>query len=235
MPNSVVLTGSNPGLTLYRGSQAVAFASLWSVDWSVWGSGLVLVTLTEDGWRTAGRDRHFARILVDRFNRFFPEAASLPVGAGVNHHDDDVVASISLTRGVTAGGGGVELRLSGVRERRAFYEPAFDLGDVRWSVRNVYAPCEAGELRIDGVAVDGEPATSEIGGRFTSSSFIATSEVWTDPTGARGQGSPPPVTAPRLLRALAPDSRGSAAAESSDAESPNEGKSVEGPSAGTHG
>ncbi len=45
---TVILCGANPGVRLFEGDTVTAFASVWTVDWSVRGAGTALV-LWHDG------------------------------------------------------------------------------------------------------------------------------------------------------------------------------------------
>lgn len=208
---SIVLVGSNPGLLLFDDGVPAAAASVWSVDWSVWGFGTVLMAVDARGWRTVGTDEHLARILLERFNKHFPEVEAFADQRTVRHTDAEVDLVCDLTAGLHAAGGGLELRLGEVRDRRSFTHPAFPLGDVELGLSNVYAPCAVGELTIDGEQVAGRPDCHHENGRWSSTAFLAVAEVWTDPTGALGQADltgqtaalrrEPPVR-PRHLRAI---------------------------------
>ncbi|WP_051267361.1 hypothetical protein [Nakamurella lactea] len=201
---SIVLVGSNPGLLLFDNGTPVAMASVWSVDWSVWGFGTVLMMVDADGWRTVGTDEHLARILLERFNRHFPEAESFDDQAPVRHTDDEVQLTCDLRSGLHAAGGGLELRLGDVRDRRPFAHPAFPLGEIELGLTNVYAPCGFGELMVDGVSVPGQPECSTEGGRWSSTGYLAVAEVWTDPTGALQQAD---TTEPARRRQARPARR----------------------------
>lgn len=203
---SIVLVGSNPGLLLFDAEQPVATASVWSVEWSVWGSGTILMAADADGWRTVGADKHLAKILLETFNRHFPESEAFADTSKVRHTDDEVDLTCDLQSGLEASGGGIELRLGDVRDRRPFADPAFPLGGLELGLTNVYAPCGFGELVIDGTVVRGRPAVSSKDGRWTSTAFLAVAEVWTDPDGALqltdARQLPSPKARPRRQRHL---------------------------------
>lgn len=178
----VVLVGANPGLLLYDDDEPTAAVSVWTVDWSVWGVGSVLVVADRDGWLTVGADEHLARILLERFTRHFPEFAAFtgdPAGRSIRHVDDRVTVSSDLFSGLRATGGGVAVRIGGVKDRRQYSQPDFPLGELTMGLTNVYLPCELGELTIDGTPVAGAPRCRLVDGRWTSSSFLAVAEVWT--------------------------------------------------------
>lgn len=180
----VVLVGSNPGLLLWDGERPTAAVSIWSVDWSVWGVGSVLVVADASGWRTVGTDEHLARILLERFTRWFPEFSSFTDEAAdtpLRHTDAPVRISSDLFSGLRATGGGVDVRIGGVKDRRQLSVPDFPLGESTMGLSNVYLPCELGELVVDGEPVAGAPRCRQVDGRWTSSSFLAVAEVWSQP------------------------------------------------------
>lgn len=186
----VVLVGSNPGLLLYDGDRPVAGASLWTVDWSVWGMGTVLLAVDEHGWRSVGTDEHLARILLERFTRHFPEMETFRESTSLLHTDDIVRVESDLFSGLRASGGGVELRIGGVKERRKYSNPDFLLGPTSLALSNVYLPCELGELSLDGTPVAGLPRCEWKDGHWSSSSFLAVAEVWSDVDPAPASVSP---------------------------------------------
>ena len=208
---SVVLVGANPGLQLFDDAGVVAAASLWTVDWSVWGVGTAMIVADRSGWRTIGTDEHLARILLERFTRHFPEFSGLGPTDDITHLDDRVEISSDLFSGLRASGGGVRLRIGGVKDRRQFADPSFPLGDTSLALSNVYLPCELGELSIDGASVEGAPKCEYVGGRWSSTSYLAVAEVWSgneEPAAVatlNGAGSTGGSTGPRRhLRAVQP-------------------------------
>lgn len=212
---SVVLVGSNPALVLFRpgdepAAAPIAAASLWTVDWSVWGFGNVLIAVHDGQWRIVAEDEHLGRILWDRFTRHFPELDSFGDVGDVRQVTAGVQLRADLGTGLQAAGGGISIRLSGVKQRRQYINPAFELADITLAVSNVYAPCEVGELSIDGRPVPGEVHCSEQAGHWSSSGYLAMAEVWRDPTdrlqlGDTVRSTIAPGPDPRHLRAL--DSR----------------------------
>ncbi len=199
---SIVLVGSNPGLLLYADGEPVAAASLWMVDWSVWGFGTVLMAVDERGWRTVGTDEHLARILLERFNKHFPEVGSFAGQQPVRHTDAKVEFTCDPVSGLLAGGGGIELRIGEVKDRRQFSHPAFPLGDIALGLSNVYMPCGIGELTIDDRRIAGQPKCEETDGRWSSTGYLALAEVWSDPTDELKHAEPLTASAPVRARHL---------------------------------
>lgn len=204
----VVLVGSNPGLLLHHEGHPVAAASLWTVDWSVWGMGTVLLAVDADGWRSVGTDEHLARILLERFTRHFPEMEPFQETTSLLHTDDVVRVESDLFSGLRASGGGVELRIGGVKDRRQYSNPSFRLGATSMALSNVYLPCELGELTLDGTPVVGAPECEWQDGRWSSSSFLAVAEVWSDVEQAPAVAPSAPGAAPpqraRHLHSISP-------------------------------
>lgn len=202
---SAVLVGSNPGLLVFEGDRAVGAASVWQVDWSIWGTGDVLIVADQAGWRTIGTDEHLARILFQVFTRHFPELASFGGVPLLGHTADVVRVDADLVTGLLAVGGGVEVELREIKDRRPYVEPAFGLGNRELGLSNLYAPCASGRLTIDGRPVPGSPRCRQVNGRWTSSAYLAVAEVWTDPTGMLSAADPsamPPTARARHLRAI---------------------------------
>ncbi len=204
---SVVLIGSNPGLLLHRDDHPVAFASVWSVEWSRWGTGTAMVVATEDGWLTAGADEHFARILLDRFTRHFPESEGFEWDGRVQHVPGRPKVHIDAAKGMRASAPGITVDITDVLDRRHIVEPSFTLGTATVSLSNVYLPCAQGTITLDGEALDGAPAVGGTPERPTSSAYLAIAEVWVDSHGALGLPTARPsadLARRRHLRSLRP-------------------------------
>jgi len=203
---SVVLIGSNPGLLLYRDEHPVAFASVWSVDWSRWGGGSVIVVATEFGWLTAADDEHFARILLDRFTRHLPEAEEFAWDSRVHHVAGTPRIELDPAKGMRATAPGIAVAISEVLDRRHFVDPAFRLGSSAVGLSNVYLPCAQGTLSLDGEVVPGEPSVAAQADPPSSTAYLALAEVWVDTTGALGLPALPRSETDRRrhLRSLRP-------------------------------
>ena len=183
---SVVLIGANPGVLLHSEGRPVAFASVWSVEWSRWGRGSALMLATESGWITAGSDEHLARILLDRFTRHFPEAAEFGWDTRVHHVAGRTRVDVDAGRGMRARAPGIQVDISDVLDRRHIVEPTFRLGDATVSLSNVYLPCGEATISVDGEILTGAPMITEVDGRQSSTAYLAMAEVWVDPFGALG-------------------------------------------------
>lgn len=178
---SVLLVGANPGLLLHDGGERVAFVSVWRVDWSVRGSGAVLILWHGGAVRLLAPDPELAGWLAGGFTRHFPEVAGLPWPEPA-YERADVKVRMNLETGMRATAGDVEVELSEVLDRRRAGTDDFDLGGVQHGLSLVYAPCRRAGLTIAGRQVAGEP---ELGGtpeRPSSSAFLAEAEVWSTPT-----------------------------------------------------
>jgi hypothetical protein len=203
---SVVLIGSNPGLLLYADQRPVGYASVWSVDWSRWGGGAVIIAATESGWLTAAQDEHFARILLDRFTRNLPEAAEFAWDNRVHHVAGSPRIDLDPAKGMRASAPGMLVSISEVLDRRHFTDPAFRLGSATVGLSNVYLPCAVGTLTLDGEDVPGTPVVDPQSDPPSSTAYLALAEVWVDTTGALGLPSLPRTATERKrhLRSLRP-------------------------------
>ncbi|MBB4903843.1 hypothetical protein [Actinophytocola algeriensis] len=175
--NAVILTGANPGARLTDGDVVTAFASVWTVDWSVRGAGTALVLWHGDRVRAVGSDPALAEWLAQYFVRHFPEVDGLPWPAP-EVDAAPVTVELDLTTGLTARGGGVEVSMSDVLGRRTFATDSFSLDGVPHSLQLLLAPVAEAAITVDGHRV---PGTVTVGGtehRPSSSAFLATAEVW---------------------------------------------------------
>lgn len=163
---TVVLVGANPGVLMKDGDRVTAFASVWQVDWSEGGSGSALVLWHADRVRVLGPDTGLAAWLADTFVRHFGEVAGLPWEPTVQRADVEV--AIDLARGLTAKAADVTVEMAGVLDRRPFREEGLSLGDTRYDLSNVFAPCATASVTVAGTPVPGTPDPA----------FLAVAEVW---------------------------------------------------------
>ncbi|GHA77782.1 hypothetical protein ACIQRS_04835 [Streptomyces termitum] len=173
-----ILVGANPGLQLFDGAGAcTAYLSTWQVDWSTHGAGNVLVLWRPDGVRVVGEDPRLALWLADHFVRHFPELDGLPWSAP-RFHRSEVLVGIDLASGLRARGGGVDVSMAGVLDRRAFATDRFPLGDTEHSLSLVLGPCERARAHVDGRLLPGAISRGGTPERPSSSAFLAAAEVW---------------------------------------------------------
>ncbi|MFK3733861.1 hypothetical protein ACI2LJ_26760 [Streptomyces sp. NPDC088090] len=173
-----ILVGANPGLQLFDESGAcTAYVSTWQVEWSTHGAGNALVLWRPDGVRVVGEDPRLALWLADHFVRHFPELDGLPWSAPLFHRSA-VRVRLDLASGLQAWGGGIDVRMAGVLDRRAFATDQFPLAGVEHSLSLVFGPCERARARVDGRVLPGEISRGGTPDRPSSSAFLATAEVW---------------------------------------------------------
>ncbi|WMX44253.1 hypothetical protein [Streptomyces roseicoloratus] len=173
-----ILVGANPGLQLFDPSGAcTAYISTWQVDWSTHGAGNAVVLWRPDGVRAVGEDPHLTLWLADRFVRHFPELEGLPWSAP-RFHRSAVRIRLDLASGLHAWGGGIDVRMAEVLDRRAFATDRFPLGSVEHSLSLVIGPCGRARATVDGHTLPGEISRGGTPDRPSSSAFVATAEVW---------------------------------------------------------
>jgi hypothetical protein len=160
----VLLVGANPGLTLTRDGDRVAFASAWRVDWSAHGSGQALVLWHDGHTRVVTATPKLGLWLADGFTRHFPEVDGLP-WPEPEVTEAPVTLDLDLATGLRATGGGVTLELAEPGDPRTSNVDAFPGNGLRLS--NVFALCGTGAITVDGRPLEGEPT-----------GFLADAEVW---------------------------------------------------------
>ena len=109
---AVVLVGANPGVLLLDGEEPTAFASVWQVDWSPYGTGPVVVLVHGGRMRVLGADPALGRWLATAFVRHFGEAKRLPWEEPA-YEEVEATLDLDLGRGVTARAGDVVVSVNG--------------------------------------------------------------------------------------------------------------------------
>ncbi len=173
---SLVLVGANPGLLLRHDGAAVAFASVWQVDWSTAGSGSALVLCHAGSTRVYGANERLCRWLVEEFTQHFPESAG--TGGDPYYFEAAVEIDIDLEHGMQAVADGVVVQLSDPLDWRTFRAERVELGNKAYELSNVLVPCASGSINVDGEPLPGQPVRSEDNGQPGSSAFLAVAEVW---------------------------------------------------------
>lgn len=174
---TVLLCGANPGVRLYDGIDTIAFASVWSVDWSVRGAGTALVLWHDGQVRVVGADPPLAGWLARYFVQHFPEVEGLPwpepsvLEAPVSVEQD-------LATGLTAHGGDLAVTMSGVLDRRTFQIDDFSLDGVPHQLQLLHAPVATATITVGGRPLPGEVRVWGSAERPSSSAFLAAAEVW---------------------------------------------------------
>lgn len=173
---SLVLVGANPGLLLRHDGAAVAFASVWQVDWSTAGQGTALVLCHEGKTRVYGSNERLCRWLVEEFTQHFPESDG--TGGELEYLDSPVEIDIDLERGMRAVADGVVVEMSQPMDWRTFRAERVALADKAYELSNVFVPCASGTISLDGEQLAGQPVLTEDDGSPGSSAFLAVAEVW---------------------------------------------------------
>ncbi|GAB1508691.1 hypothetical protein [Actinophytocola sp. KF-1] len=175
--STVILSGANPGVRLTDGEVVTAFASVWTVDWSLRGAGTALVLWHDDQVRAVGAEPGLAEWLAQYFVRHFPEVDGLPWPAPLVE-TAPVAIDLDLATGLTARGAGIEVTMSDVLGRRTFATDDFDLDGVPHSLQLLLAPVAEAAVTVDGQRVPGQVRVGGTEHRPSSSAFLATAEVW---------------------------------------------------------
>jgi hypothetical protein len=174
---AVILSGANPGVRLTEGDVVTAFASVWTVDWSVRGAGTALVLWHGNRVRAVGSDPTLAEWLAQYFVRYFPEVAGLPWSTP-EVEAAPVTVDLDLAAGLTARGADIEVSMSAVLGHRTFATDSFALDGVPHSLQLLLAPVAEAAITVGGHRVPGEVTVGGTEHRPSSSAFLATAEVW---------------------------------------------------------
>lgn len=173
----VVFVGANPGLLLRTDGASVAFASVWQVDWSPVGRGTAVILCRDGRTLALGAEERLCRWLVDRFTRHFPESAD--TGGEVEYAAAEVLIDIDLDTGLRATAASVVVELAQPLDRRVFRADRLDVGGTAYALSNVFVPCAAGSIVVNGTRLPGHPTVSS-GDEPASSGFLAVAEIWTE-------------------------------------------------------
>lgn len=189
---SVIFSGENPGLTLYKPGtdEVVAAVSYWRSVYSASGDGNALLLWVADGATDiAGAtgthiyadNAGMARIVADRFTGHFENfrdrgfASAEPQQARFYQDGDGrwyhrVVANI--------GDNVIELTWWTVLQHELIQRADFALGPSRWDLATVICPCENATIVINNRPIDGEVRVTRTDDDVKSSAFLAFSETW---------------------------------------------------------
>jgi hypothetical protein len=172
----VRLIGANPFLTLYRDAAAIAWASVWRVDWSERGAGHALIYGDAERVRVIGPDPELGRWLAETYNRHFKD-----VVAGLAWHEPEIVTApvewdLDLARGLRASAGDLVITVADPIDRQLTRNDRYDLGGVPNVLSTVWMPCRTGMIEVAGVPIEGTLRITE--DPLYSSAAIADAEVW---------------------------------------------------------
>jgi len=173
-----LLAGANPYLTLYDADSAVAYASIWRVDWSVHGAGNVIVLWHAGTVRVLTDAPALGGWLEEHFVRRFDEATALPSWPSLELVEAPVEVVVDPGGGARATGAGVVVALGDPLDARPVGVADFPLDGVSHGLSMLSMPCATATMTVDGVAVAGTPRVWRDGGRVHSSAVTAVHEAW---------------------------------------------------------
>ncbi|MEV4061895.1 hypothetical protein [Nonomuraea dietziae] len=173
-----LLAGANPFVTLYEEGRPTAYASVWRVDWSRYGSGAALVVWTPGGLRVIGDEPRLARWIEEHFVRHFDEAKALPSWPAVRVERAAVHVRIDPVRGAFAGAGDLTVRIGDPLDARPVGIADFPIQGVSHGLSMQLVPCRSASITVGGVAVPGAPAVTWNEGRPSSSAVTTVHEAW---------------------------------------------------------
>jgi len=177
MGHELAFVGANPAALLWDGDQATAFVSVWQADWSSEGPGGTVVFARPGELRVLCDTPLLGRWLFDTFVTHFSELNNFELPARPSVEQTQVKVDLDLTAGLHATAGDLNIRITGVMDRRRILESGLRLGNVPWSLCNVHMPCRTARIEAGGTVVPGLPRVKE-GSPVGSSAFLAVAETW---------------------------------------------------------
>jgi|GEM_PF-971190 len=196
----VFFSGENPCMTLCNPEtkQVVSVASYWHCTDSPHGIGHVLVLwlgsdVTADpvfgqgGIFTDNLD--LAKVLVNNLTQHFPEFKDVPTAAleytdAICSHKyaEDCYHVTCRTRDIE-----IAIEWTGVLDRKQIVWPEFPAGPEFYDLTTVICPCRGGNIRLNGIFIDGKiDVTQSPDGQPASSAFLAFAETWIGPLAGKG-------------------------------------------------
>jgi hypothetical protein len=177
MGHELAFVGANPAALLWDGDHATAFVSVWQADWSSEGPGGTVVFARPGELRVLCDTPLLGRWLFDTFVTHFSELNNFELPARPSVEQTQVKIDLDLTAGLHATAGDLNIRITGVMDRRRMLDSGLRLGNVPWSLCNVYMPCRTARIEAGGTVVPGLPRIKE-GSPVGSSAFLAVAETW---------------------------------------------------------
>ena len=178
MGHELAFVGANPAALLWDGDQPTAYVSVWQVDWSSEGAGGAIVLLRPGELRVLCDPPVLGRWLFDTFVTHFGELNNFPDRpARPSVEQAAVKIDLDLTAGLHATAGDVNVRITGILDRRRRLDSSLRLANVPWSLCNVYMPCRSARIEAGGSVVPGTPRVKE-GSPISSSASLAVAETW---------------------------------------------------------
>lgn len=170
------LMGANPCVTLYDEGEAIAYASIWRVDWSLRGAGRALVLGRPGRIRIIGPDIELGAWLGAEFNRHISS-----VSAGIVWSEPDFTVApvhfeLDLETGLHASADDVAVKISEPIARYLTRKDDYDLGGAPNILSTVWIPCREGSITVGGNPLSGAIRVDPV--RPMSTAFIAEAEVW---------------------------------------------------------
>jgi hypothetical protein len=189
---TVIFSGENPGLTLYKPGteQVVAAASYWRCVYSEHGEGNALLIWVDPGGSGLGElaphaiytdNPGVAQIVAQRFTQHFGTFSEHGFGSMEPTHARFFQESDSRWyHRVVANTGDevIELVWWDVAEYQMVNRKDYDLGPSKWDLATVICPCRSATISVSNQQVTGEVQFSSEGDQAKSSAFLAFSETW---------------------------------------------------------
>ncbi len=190
----VVISGENPGLTLYRAGtdEVILRASYWRSVYSAGGDGNALLIWVDPSVMPTGTtaphaiftdNPAVARIVTDRFTQYFGGFDTLGFG-----EMDTTNARFSQDgdgrwyHRVVCNTGEMVIELTWVEPiaHNLVQNNDYTLGPSTYTLATVICPCRQAQVMLNGTLIEGDVRVTE-GDSTSSSAFLAFSETWVGP------------------------------------------------------
>lgn len=179
MTRAPLLAGANPYLTLYADDAPTVYVSLWRVDWSVRGSGNVMVCWLDGSLRILTDNPGLGGWLEEHFVRRFDEATALPEWPVAAIERTATQIRVDPATGAYAAAADIVVRIDTVLDARPVGISDFPLGGVRHGLSMLLLPCASATVTVGGVEVPGRPRLWRAeDGRPYSSAVTTVHETW---------------------------------------------------------
>jgi hypothetical protein len=191
----VFVSGENPGMTLYESGteRAAAVASYCQCELTPWGVGRALILWLPQGMTSAGTEMYsgvytdnpeMAMGLVSSLTQHFPEFHGIPlaelacVKADCMHAFDGGACRVACKTARQR----IDLEWAEVLDRMQMAWSRFPAGKASFDLTTAICPSARALVRLDGVALTGEPTVAQTAeGTTGSSAFLAFAETWIAP------------------------------------------------------
>jgi hypothetical protein len=192
MPEKVIFSGDNPGITLMKPGtdQRVAVVAYWRCAFSAYGEGNALLIWVDSDFSGLGArapqaiytdNPGMAKEVTDRFSVHFPRLQDLGFETMEPQHarfDRDSDSRWYYRAVCNTNASIIELAWWDILDQQMLKQEALTHGGELWDLYAVMCPCASASIRINDQLIPGEVRSDNAGEKPSSSTFVALSETW---------------------------------------------------------